>query len=196
MDVLSLHQDQRKILEAVRVAVESLNLNEHLAIVGSLAEYLAGGRKPPGDIDMLIEEQICARYWEFVEILTKHGVNSVWEVYDPPNFQTWSPCHPGRIEHAMHFAVGSSGNYRGHKPGNLDLCFTVDNLAKIPKSARWVRREVPAGLSGADLDKAIKDGHRDFIEVVREREKRLLAPVFSEDVQLYYRLVDTSQANP
>jgi hypothetical protein len=42
----------------------------------------------------------------------------------------------------------------------------------------------------------IEERHRAFIEVVRNHEIKLLAPRFSDAVQLYYRLVDTGHANP
>ncbi len=190
MRALSLHEDQWKILETVRLALDKLNLTEHAAIVGSLAKYLAGDSKPPNDIDMLIEEPICVRYWELIEILTQHGINSGWEVYDPPRIPTWSPCHPHSIQHAMHYAVGCSSNYHDHKTGHLDFCFTAANLTKIPNSTRWVRNPVSSQLTGTALMRAIEDGHLDLIDVVRERERKLLPAVFSEEVQLYYKLID------
>jgi hypothetical protein len=196
MQVSSLQEDQRKILETLRLAADSLKLTEHLAIVGSLARYLAGDPKLPRDVDVLIEKPVCERYWELVEILTKHGINSGWEVFDPPSFPTWSPCHPEHIAHAMHFAIGSSGNYQERDAGKLDFCFTVENLAKIPMSSRWIRWEIAKVSSGSLPVENIEAGHRDFIDVVRERERKLLAPRFSDAVQLYYRLVDTGHANP
>jgi hypothetical protein len=194
MRSLSLHDDQWKILNAVRSALSKLNLTEHIAIVGSLAKYLDGSGKPPGDIDMLIEEPICVRYWELIEILTENGINSGWEVYDPPGFPTWSPCHPDSIQHAMHYAVGCSSSYHDHKAGHLDFCFTTADLAKIPNSSKWVRRPVSSQLTGTALVKAIEEGHRDLVNVVKERERKLLPAVFSEEVQFYYRLIDPSES--
>jgi hypothetical protein len=147
MQVSSLHEDQRKILETLRLAADSLKLTEHMAIVGSLARYLPGDPKLPRDVDVLIEEPVCERYWELVEILTKHGINSGWEVFDPPNFPTWSPCHPDRIGHAMHFTVGQrGGEYKKHEalisasPSRISpksRCL-VDGSSKPRSKPRWI----------------------------------------------------------
>jgi hypothetical protein len=137
MQILSLHHDQRMILETLRMAADSLKLTEHMAIVGGLARHLSGDPEPPGDIDVLVEAPVCDRYWELAEILTRHGINSGWEVFDPPNFSTWNPCNPEDIGHAMHFAL-----QRGEQVHErLDFCFTVENLDRIPKSGRWIREK-------------------------------------------------------
>ncbi len=194
MLVSSLHKDQRKILETLRLAANSLKLTERMAIVGGLAKYLAGDTRMPGDVDVLIEEPVCERYWELVEILTKHGINSGWEVLDPPSFPTWSPCHPEDIGHAMHFTVGPrGGEYKKHEA--LDFCFTVADLHKIPRSSQWIIEE-PRVSRASLLANDIEERHRAFVEGVQKNEKRLLEPQFSDAVQLYYRLVNPIQANP
>ena len=91
MTIDLLHPNQKRILTALRSATRILRMESHLTVVGSLGRYLSGQVPHVGDIDVAIERPLCERYWEFLEILSLHGIVSVYDVIVRPEY-TWSPC--------------------------------------------------------------------------------------------------------
>ena len=98
MSILSLYNDQIRILVALQSAVRLLNAPTELTIVGGLARFLAGQANRVGDVDVLISNALCKRYWDFLEILSLHGIISMWDVLDRPSYP-WEYCME-RVGHA------------------------------------------------------------------------------------------------
>src|SRR5256885_9214364 len=73
---MNLRENHKRILTALKEAVDTLGMTDQLAIVGGVARHIAGEEKQPGDVDVLIEKPLCEKYWEFFKILTKHGLRS------------------------------------------------------------------------------------------------------------------------
>ena len=172
MSILSLHRNQLRILAALQSATRILQMADHLTIVGSLGKFLAGQTQRVGDIDVLIDAELCKRYWDFVEILSLHGITSVWDVFDRPKFP-WNYCYPS-IGHARHLTIDCCANMRGLKHANLDICLKASDLAVIPHSSRWVRRLNPDDLLSLDVTartKRISDDHQDLMDELKSAEK-------------------------
>jgi hypothetical protein len=185
MCISSLHPSQQKILGAIQDAVRTLKMADHLAIVGGIAKHLAGDAKLPGDIDVLIERPLCERYWEFLEMLVRDGIRSVRNVLNPPTFFRWKPCLQ-EIAHALALTIDCADDetVRRERHADLDICLAAADLDHIPRSGLWVVRFDPA----VGVAQAIRDGHQRLVAQLRQKEKRLAAPVLSQELGLYYRL--------
>jgi hypothetical protein len=194
MHLSALHQNQIQIIGAIRSAMRILQMTEHLSIICSLARYIGGAEKLPGDIDVFIEQPLCERYWDFIEILNLHGVISVYDVLDRPPF-TWRYCRSS-IAHVKALTVDCSTNalagagVAGFKHANLDICFTAANLRHIPSSDRWVELLDlhDPNIAGAARVQAIADGHQKFLNALQSAERNLSSPIMAGEIGLYYRL--------
>jgi hypothetical protein len=148
---------------------------------------------------VFIEQPVCERYWDFIEILNLHGVISVYDVLDRPKY-TWRCCRSS-IAHAKALTVDCSGNaldgarVPGFKHANLDICFSAANLKHIPSSERWVTLFNPhdPNLTGAEKVKAIEEGHQKFLNELQSAERILSSPVMAGEIGLYYRLVQDGE---
>jgi hypothetical protein len=181
MRQLSLHSNQNRILDALRSALGILRMTNNAAIIGSLARHLAGDPTPPGDIDVLIERPLCERYWAFLEILAQHKIYSVRDVLDRPLF-SWRSCI-AEIGHARSLAIDCMPD----KHNGLDICFKASDLASIPHSERWVL-SLASGLIATAKEEAVREGHQEFLNYLRQQERLLSSPVWSNELGLYYRL--------
>jgi hypothetical protein len=164
---------------------------DQLAIVGSLAEYLNGNNKVPGDIDVLIERALCERYWDFLELLTGNGITSVRDVIDWPPF-SWKPCS-SEIAHALALTIDCAAltpqvvHSPNDKDCSLDICLKADDLDRIPYSQRWVDWLDPR-LDGAERGRAIREGHERLVSQLRAGERVVSTPILCQELGLYYRL--------
>jgi hypothetical protein len=185
----SLHPNQQRILAALRSAVRILRMPDHLTIVGSLAAFLAGEKSSAGDIDVLIDAELCKRYWEFTEILSLHGIKSVYDVLARPEFP-WHPCCDD-IAHATALTVDCR-EHEEHKHANLDICISANDLGSIPNSSDWVYMLKPKDLVHCDeatRANRISEGHRTLIDELRRKHRALEQPRFAADLGLRYALV-------
>lgn len=196
VSIRSLHPNHQRIVSALQAAVRILQMTEHLTIVGSLGRFLAGENQWVGDIDVLINSELCKRYWNFLEILALHGVRSVYDVFDRPQFP-WKPCRQ-QIAHARALTVDCHANVLmsvGMKHANLDVCFKAADLDAIPHSSRWVDLFDPNEMRAKDQEAiagAIRVGHQRLIEDLRKGEIALPPRRFHDELGLYF--VDKREA--
>jgi len=171
-----------------------LRVTDHLTIVGSLAEFLNGEKRSVGDVDVLIDGDVCKRYWEFLEILTLHGIKSVYDVFEPPNF-AWYPCCQD-IAHALSLTLDCCTNRLmsirdpvSMKHANLDICIKADDLGGIPDSSKWVcllERKHLLDWNESTKDKEISEDHQKLIHKLAEKEETLEEPCFQAELGLRY----------
>jgi len=136
MSILALHPDQIRILVALQSAARLLNAPKELTIVGGLARFLAGQVKRVGDVDVLISSALCKRYWDFLEILSLHGIISVWDVLDRPAYR-WEYCME-LVGHARALTSDCESSRKGLHRSKLDIVFAAADLDEIPHSSRWM----------------------------------------------------------
>jgi hypothetical protein len=163
---LTITSKHEKILDGIRDAVERLKMKEQSAIVGGFARHLNGDPKMPGDIDVLIERPLCERYWDFLEVLVRHGLFSLRDVIDRPAFE-WNPLLQ-RKAHARALAVSAPSN-PNDKSGALDVCFSPENLDFIPHSDKWVLSILESDLCGPNREQAIKIGREKLKDELSSR---------------------------
>ena len=187
------HPHHQRIVTALQAAVGQLNLREHLTIVGGLGSFLAGMRQKVGDIDVLIDAHFCNRYWEFIEILDRHEIVSLYDVFERPNFR-WRPCCL-KIEHALALTVDFHDHLLQVKQANLDIVLQASDLAAIPTSNTWVydgpSREDLLRLDEPARNSALTTGHERLIQEHRQRDERerirkRATRVLHSELQLYY----------
>jgi len=189
MSFAMLHRNHQRILEALSSAARILGMKEHLTIVGGMGRYLAGLVQHVGDIDVSIKTPLCERYWEFLEILSLHGVVSVFDVLERPQFP-WNPCRQ-RIAHAKALTIDCSANVLmgvGMKHANLDIVFTAADCDAIPHSSCWVRDLDPKelfSLDDATRAKRLACEHDIFMNEVRSAEKDLTNRKLDDKSGLY-----------
>ena len=185
--ILSLHQNQLRIVSALQSATRLLGMTDRLTIVGSLGRFLAGHAQRVGDIDIFIDAELCKRYWAFLEILSLHGITSVFDVIERPKFP-WNYCDP-RIAHARALTVDCCAHARGLKHANLDICFKASDLGDIPHSSQWVHLISPDELRNLDESarrKKISDDHQHFIDDLKSAEKDLEHTRIHDELGLLY----------
>jgi hypothetical protein len=165
-------------------------MTDHLTVVGGLGRFLAGTDKWVGDVDVLIDDQLCNRYWDFLEILSLHGITSVYDVLDRPTFP-WKPCRR-TIAHAKALTIDCCANVLmayGMKHANLDIYFKASNLDAIPQSSQWVRELDPdelRKLDDATRRKKINDDHQDLVRELTAAETTLPNRRFYDKLGLYF----------
>jgi hypothetical protein len=195
MSLDRLHPNQIRILKALEDAVAKLGMRNHLAVVDSLARYIAGEPKLPGDIDVYIEKPLCVKYWEFMEILAIHGIVSVFDVFDRPKYE-WRYCR-SIVGHALSLTIDCNANaicnigLPGFKHANLDIRLAADDLALIPNSARWVGEFDPHDTtlaSDPNQDREILRRHDQMVNNIRNLPINLQPPVPVPGFGLNYRL--------
>jgi hypothetical protein len=189
VSVDSLHSNHLRILNALLSAVRILGLTkDDLLIVGGLGEFLAGKRQFVGDVDVLISADLCKRYWEFLEVLTLHGLKSVFDVFDRPKFP-WHPCR-GAFAHAKALTLDCCANcIPPMKHVNLDIVFTAADLNHIPKSDKWVRLIELSQLRGKDaaqVNQLIGQDHQQLVQEIKDSEKKLANRDFHAGLGLHY----------
>jgi hypothetical protein len=186
MSILSLHPNQLQILRALQSAMRILRTREYLTIVGSLGKFLAGATQRVGDVDVRIERPLCERYWEFLEILSLHGVRSVFDVLDRPSFP-WTFCCP-LIAHARALTVDCAALNLSY--ANLDICFTPSDLAAIqnPDSTRWVDKLDPnwRQWDTAQMDEEVRLGHERLIAELTQKESVVSNRKCHPELELYF----------
>jgi hypothetical protein len=146
---------------------------DDVTIVGGLGMYLAGKANRVGDVDIAITRSLCARYWDFLEILSLHGVVSLFDVLERPAYP-WVYCHP-QIAHARALTADGEATLRGLTHGNLDVCFSEADLSEIPRSCQWVRCLQKADLQAMDAEKramTIAADHQAFRQDIKNGEKQ------------------------
>src|SRR5579872_1670991 len=119
MALCELHENQLRILGALRLAVLDLGLRDDLLIVGSLAPFLKNGTGEVGDVDVAIRGGLCQRYWDFLRNLALCGIHSVRDVLDPPKWQ-WNPCR-AYLGHPLALTIDCQANSLGFSHPNLDI---------------------------------------------------------------------------
>lgn len=163
-------------------------MTDRLTIVGSLGRFLAGQTQRVGDIDVFIDADLCKRYWDFLEILTLHGLTSVFDVIERPTF-LWNYCRPS-IAHARALTVDCCANAQGLKHANLDIYFKASDLSKIPDSSQWVHLLSPDDLHNLDetaRKKKISKDHENFIiNDLKNAEKVLKNTRIHDELGLRY----------
>ncbi len=163
-------------------------MTDQLTIVGSLARFLAGQTQRVGDIDILIGDPLCERYWDFLEILALHGICSVRDVLDRPRFP-WRYCVP-EIAHARSLTVDCRAIMFGSKHANLDILFNPAHLDLIdhPNANRWVD-SLPKNwwqLNDSELGNEITKGHGRFINQIASETPQFSSRPFHSEVEMYY----------
>jgi hypothetical protein len=187
MPVLSLHPNQVQIVSALQSARRILDLTaDQLTIVGSLGKFLAGAVQRVGDIDVLIDAELCKRYWEFLEILSLNGLSAVYDVLDRPRFP-WNHCYP-TIAHPRALTVDCRAHALGLKHSNLDIFFKPSDLSNIRHSCRWVYRLNPDHLRNLDeAARMITEDHQKFVNDLKETpEQDLASRRFHDELGLSY----------
>lgn len=187
MPILSLHRNQLRIVTALQSATRILQMTDHLTIVGSLGKFFAGQAQRVGDIDVLIDAELCKRYWDFLEILSFHGITSVFDVIERPKFP-WDHCCPF-IAHARALTVDCCANARGLKHANLDICFKASDLGVIPHSCQWVPLLNPDDLRKLDATaraERISDKHQELINELQDAEKDPHNRRFHDELGLWF----------
>jgi hypothetical protein len=195
MNLDRLHHNQIRILKALEDAVAQLAMRDQLAIIDSLARYVAAEPKLPGDIDVFIDKPLCARYWDFMAILNTHGVISVYDLFDRPKNYEWRCCR-STIAHALSLTIDCMANVifagvPGFKHANLDIKVTPDGLAAIPNSGRWVTIYDPhdSNLVSNPANVTITDDlHDQLVNSLKKNQikyqKALPVPGFNLDYRL------------
>ena len=187
MPILSLHRNQLRIISALQSTTRILQMTDHLTIVGGLGRFLAGRSERVGDVDVLIDNEFCKRYWDLIEILSLHGMISVFDVIERPNFP-WDYCHP-LIAHARALTVDCCANMRGLKHANLDICFKASDLSAIPRSSQWVSLLNPEEFRNLDNSaraSRINDDHQKFMNELRAAETTLPNRRLHDELALYF----------
>ena len=182
-----LHPNHLRILSALQSATRVLRVSDSLTVVGSLGRSLAGYAQSVGDIDIKIDVKLCAHYWEFIEILAFHGVRSVFDVLDRPDFP-WDPCYP-TIAHARALTIDCGAHSRGLKHANLDVCVSPSDVDAIPRSERWVHLLDPSQLGALDdtaRNAKIVADHQLMIADLRKSEKLLANRRWHEELKLHF----------
>ena len=134
MSILWLHRDQLRIIGALQSATRLLQMTDHMTIVGGLGRFLAGQTNRVGDVDVLIAKPLCERYWDFLEILSLHGIVSLWDVIDRPPYP-WEYCCE-KLGHARASTIDCCASGRGLTRSKLDICFTAADMDAIPNSSQ------------------------------------------------------------
>jgi hypothetical protein len=196
MNLDRLHHNQIRILKALEDAVAQLAMRDQLAIIDSVARYLATEPKLPGDIDIFIDKPLCTRYWDFMEILCKHGVISVYDLFDRPKNYAWR-CWRSTIAHALSLTIDCMANVvyplvSGFKHANLDIKVTPDGLAAIPNSGQWVTIYDPHDtnlVSNPANATIIADLHDQLVNGLKQNQVHYQKPLPVPGFDLDYRLL-------
>jgi hypothetical protein len=187
----AIHPTSQKILVALKAAATIPDFDKHIIINGSLGKLLDGDTsvKQIGDIDVLIDQIVCQNYWRFVEVLTQHGLRSVFDVIDRPSF-AWSPCS-NDIGHAKLLVVDCA-SWPSDKHGTLDIVFNADHLSDIKGGKTWVKR-IPwqqydsMRKNQSQLDNEIARLNQELADEVRDGEKlRQPHRKYSDELKLWY----------
>jgi hypothetical protein len=187
VSLLSLSETHLRILRAIHAATRILRMQDHLKIVGGLARFFAGETRRVGDVDVLIAKPLCELYWEFLEVLSYHGIISVYDVIDRPPYP-WRFCYP-QVAHARALKADCDASLTGHTYAKLDICFKADDLDSIPNSRQWVRTadmERLKQMATAQRDQVITQGHQEFKEERRKEERTLDNSRVHPDLGLWY----------
>jgi hypothetical protein len=136
ISILALSDVHLQMLRALQAAVRILDAWDHLTIVGGLGRFFGGTTRRVGDLDVLIAEPICKRYWAFLEVLSYHGIISLFDVIDRPEYP-WRYVRPHPlVAHARALTLESLA---GQEHAKLDICLKADDLEAIPFSDKWIR---------------------------------------------------------
>jgi hypothetical protein len=184
--ISALHPNQLKILAAIRQALQTLGMTDHLAIVGSLAKYLdsSGTTKVPGDVDVFIDRSLCKCYWEFLEILASRGIKSLWDVPDRSSLPWWNSWCP-RVQHGLAFWIEPPSPALHNK---LDIVLNESDLQHIPRSGQWIIFHDQT-KTRAQTAREQDDGRKELLRQLRDAQRPLSSAVFSDELGLNYRLV-------
>ena len=136
-----------KILTAIAKSLDALNMTEHLMIVGSLSDHVMGHREIEliGDVDVLLDTELCLKYWEFGEQLNEHGLISGFDVPDRPDTD-WEFCCPTKAS-GRTFVVETDrkrwltawDNFQiMSKEICIDLKMRLSDFKQIENVERWV----------------------------------------------------------
>jgi hypothetical protein len=196
--ILSLSETHLRILKALHAATRILRMQDHLTIIGGLARFFAGEVRHVGDVDVLIAKPLCQLYWEFLEVLSYHGIVSLFDVLDRPPYP-WRFCRPGIVAHARALTADCAASLAGHTHANLDICFCANDLDSIPYSQQWVREAKVEELKQKNAEerkRIIEEGHRAFTEERRNEYKTLPNLGVHPDLGLRYAWGDPSVAPP
>jgi hypothetical protein len=170
----SLHPNQLRILAALKSATQALKLTEHLLVVGSLGPYLAGNVKESKDVDVLIDADLCNRYWDLVSQLAREGIVPVYDLLDRPEGVPWNNCL-SEVAHGLSLTIDRCASPNRDKGTNLDICVNAADLRHIPNSGQWVRWPFKQGavskLCPAQREKRITEGHQDLLDHLRDEEQ-------------------------
>lgn len=173
-----LHPNTMRIVRAIRSATRILKSVEHVVIVGSLAKMLDGN--PPvagvGDVEILLDKPLCENYWQFLEILGLHGLHSMYDVWERPDFD-WKPYRID-IGHAKLLSVDCFATYvsNGFKHATLDIVFKADDIVHITGGSTWAE-EIPwqhlKSLTKDQILKEIDDQNKRLVDAAKNGESNI-----------------------
>lgn len=187
MSILTLNEVHLRIIRAIHAAVRILQMNDELTVVGGLARFFTGAARRVGDVDVLIAKPLCERYWAFLEILSYHGIISVYDVIDRPDYP-WKFCHP-QVAHARALTADCTASMSGLTHAKLDICFAADDLDAIPHSNRWMRGaniEDLKSMDEATRARTILNEYQGFQEERRREERKIVKREKHPELGLWY----------